>query len=805
MPAQRIILAEPPFQPGPQAGLWERGVWPARWIQPDGAPAEGVVLWLARLIIDLPHVAVVRIHVTADERYDLSLDGERIGRGPERGDIDHWPFESFDLTLAAGTHQLLARTWHLGSEHAPTAQLSVHAGFLLAAEGEHAGRFATGTAPWQTHALGGHQLVPGATHDTGSRLLVHTADVHWPALAGQGDGWTPAVATRPGIDGHLCSWWHRHWRLVPAALPAMRQQPLALGVLRHLQALVATDLDLSGLPVFAHQHLAPEAGAWAPLLAGQALSIPARTSRRAIIDLGAYHCAYTTVTVRGGAGSALRLHWTEALWEPQILTQGWPFESRAKGQRDVIEGKVFRGQGDAAVISGGGPHRIEGLWWSAGRYLELVVHTGAEALVIERLVLTETGYPWQVTGRFACDDPSLAGIEELAIRTLRACTHETFMDCPYYEQMQYIGDTRLQALVGYVLSPDDRLVRKALAMFDASRFPEGLTRSRYPVRDPQVIPGFSLWWVAMVHDHARWRDDLPFIRSLMPGVRMILECFRVSRRDDDLVACPEGWNFLDWVPTWDAGQSPGGAVSASLQWHLAGVLGMVAELEEALHEPELAMRNRAWAQRLSQQAWSVFWDAPSQRLADDREHRRFSEHAPALALISGCLTPEQQRLAAASLSGPGPFEPVTIYFAHYLFEAYRVMGRGDLVLARLDLWRALPARGLTTLIETPEPNRSDCHAWGAHPVFHFRASLLGVRPSGLGFRSLTISPSLGALTTASARIPHPRGEVLISLERSGPGLSGEIELPPGTSGELLWCGSTLALHAGRQQVQVAAL
>jgi len=802
MPAQRIILDQPPFQPAPQAGLWERGVWPARWIQPEGGHTEGVLLWLARLVIEMPVAAVVRIHVTADERYDLSLDGERIGRGPERGDIDHWPFETFDLTLSAGAHRLVARTWHLGSDHAPTAQLGVHAGFLLAAEGAHAGLFTTGTAAWQTHALGGHQLVPGATQDTGSRLLVHTAEVPWSALGGQGDGWTPAVAGRPGIDGHLCSWWHRHWRLVPAALPAMREQPLALGKLRHLQALQATDLDVSVLPVQAQEHLTQEAEGWEPLLAGKAITIPARTSRRAIIDLGAYHCAYSTITVRGGAGSSLRLHWTEALWEPQLLTQGWPFESRAKGQRDVVEGKVFRGQGDAVVVSGGGPHRLEGLWWSAGRYLELVVHTAAEALVIEGVTLADTGYPWAFTGTFASDDPSLTGIEELAIRTLRACTHETFMDCPYYEQMQYIGDTRLQALVGYALASDDRLVRKALTMFDASRFPEGLTRSRYPVRDPQIIPGFSLWWVAMVHDHARWRDDLPFIRSLMPGVRMILECFRANRRDDDLVSSPQGWNFLDWVPSWDGGQSPGGAVSASLQFHLCGVLELVAELEEALDEPELAVRNRAWARRLSQQAWNVFWDPPSRRLADDREHTRFSEHAPALAIIAGGLTPEQRRLAAASLSAPGTLEPVTIYFAHYLFEAYRVMGRGDLILARLDLWRALQARGLTTLIETPEPNRSDCHAWGAHPVFHFRASLLGVRPAALGFRTVAIAPSLGALTSAAARIPHPRGEVLVSLERSGTSLSGEITLPPGTSGELLWSGSTLALHAGRQDVQL---
>ena len=31
------------------------------------------------------------------------------------------------------------------------------------------------------------------------------------------------------------------------------------------------------------------------------------------------------------------------------------------------------------------------------------------------------------------------------------CAHETYMDCPYYEQLQYGGDTRLEILATYSL------------------------------------------------------------------------------------------------------------------------------------------------------------------------------------------------------------------------------------------------------------------------------------------------------------------------------------------------------------------
>ena len=85
-----------------------------------------------------------RIHVTADERYDLYVDGLRVGRGSERGDAANWFYESYDLTLPAGRHTLVARVWTLGDK-APFAQITLRPGFLLAAEGDAGAPVATVT------------------------------------------------------------------------------------------------------------------------------------------------------------------------------------------------------------------------------------------------------------------------------------------------------------------------------------------------------------------------------------------------------------------------------------------------------------------------------------------------------------------------------------------------------------------------------------------------------------------------------------------------------------------------------------
>ena len=99
------------------------------------------------------------------------------------------------------------------------------------------------------------------------------------------------------------------------------------------------------------------------------------------------------------------------------------------------------------------------------------------------------------------------------------------MDCPYYEQLQYFGDTRIQALVTMYNSSDDRLVRSAIIQGDRSRIAEGITMSRYPTASTQIIPPFSLWWIGMVNDYWMYRGDEDFVKTMLPGTREVLTFF----------------------------------------------------------------------------------------------------------------------------------------------------------------------------------------------------------------------------------------------------------------------------------------
>ena len=128
-------------------------------------------------------------------------------------------------------------------------------------------------------------------------------------------------------------------------------------------------------------------------------------------------------------------------------------------------------------------------------------------------------------------------------RTARLCAHETYMDCPYYEQLQYAGDARIQMLVSLYMTGDSRLMKNGIELLNASRTAEGATYSRAPSHLQQYIPPFSLWWIGMVHDYWMYAGDEPFVRSMLPGVRAVLSFFAGHQKASGSLDRLPWWNF----------------------------------------------------------------------------------------------------------------------------------------------------------------------------------------------------------------------------------------------------------------------
>ncbi len=749
--------------------VWTRGCWPASWVA--GLDPGGVALYRCRFAWP---GGVLRLHCSADQRYEAFLDGRRLGRGPERGDLGQWHYESYACDLAAGEHLLVARVWSLAAP--PMAQISLRHGWLCAAEGVDRVLLNTGSATWETRPDHAWDARPhGVAWGCGSKVAVTVDQDLLDAPSGGGRGWVPVRAI-----GEAQVRWHGResgqrtaHQLTPAALPEQDEVVVRAGRVRHV-ATATTEAS-----VRATDHRADEATAWQTLLdGGAALELPPRTRRLVLIDLGHYRCAYPEVTA-GGTGR-IRMEWAESLFTEA--------EGERKDDRAAIEGHWFRGVGDEFVFTG--PRgTATTLWWESGRFVRLLVESGEAPLAIAALTWRETGYPLHVESAWNSSDAAFDACAPLLERVLRRCAHETFMDCPYYEQLQYVGDTRLECLTLRALTRDHRLADKALAAFAWSLDYRGRVSSRYPCRTEQNIPPFSMLWIGMLHD-AWMHGDPALVRSHLGCLRAVREACRARVSADGQVACEPGWNFVDWVPSWRDGEPPGAenGGSAVVSWLLAYVLTLSAELEAWAGETALAERDRALATRIAAGCDSC-WDESRGLYRDIAGGATVSEHAQILALLSGLVPAARRVRLLDGLASATDLARTTVYFSHYLFEVAARYCRPELLERRLPFWSGLPGQGFTTVPEAPEPSRSDCHAWGAHPLYHRAASILGIRPAAPGFAAVRIAPMLGSLAHAAGTWPHALGDIRVEVR----GAHGRVELPAGLPGTLVLDGREQAV------------
>jgi hypothetical protein len=781
--------------------------WACHWIAPQTYDPDGAAVFAYRLNVD--HAGDVRLHVSADQRYILFLDGKRIGRGPERGDLRHWMYDSYDLSLS-GNHTLVAITWWI-SPTSPTppaeAQLTARPAFMLNVQGDAAERFCTGVAPWSVRRIDGVQFVSAhTTHGyfaIDPRVQIDGFAYPWGIESGAGEGWSEPRKLRKPTLAALVREAGMNWQIRPAMLPAMHETRVKHARVRHAQSL--GNADASTVPVRRSDHDSNIASTLQKLFDGDSVTVPAGSRWRAIVDFEDYHCVFTHLSSTGGRDASVCVGFAESLYVPDENGKAKGFLKRYSD----IEGLLLVGFADTFTTDGAPDRVFDSLWWSAGRYVEVVIETQSEPLTLNALAFDATGYPYRFDGSFESSDARLATVVPLGLRTLRACSHETSMDCPYYEQLNYAGDTRLQSLVAMTWSRDDRLVRKSIDLFDWSRTGDSWASSRYPTRTTQTIPTFCMWWVAMVYDYARYRGDRAFVAAKMPGVRAILERWRQQIDPDGLVRTPAGWNFVDWVKQWKGG-SPTNRLPdrpcGVIHWQLIYTLSLAAELETMMNEPLLAQRHTQTASALAAVAERVYFDERRGLLADDTDHAHFSEHAQVLALISTKLSSNlRDRVAAGIIDRQEDLAHTSIYFSHYTFAALRSIDRVDKIIDRMSLWFEHEKMGLYTLLESPEPSRSDCHAWGAHPLYHYFDSFLGIRPASFGFQSVDITPDLGPLTHARGTMIHPQGEIRVDLRRTGDAstggqLTGTIDLPGTVTGVFRHDTRLIRLASGRNTV-----
>jgi hypothetical protein len=746
-----------------------RREWTAKWIAVPKAPKTEYGVYHFRKNFDLAsRPERFLVHVSGDNRYQLFVNGQRAAWGPARGDLFHWRYETVDIAgfLKPGKNLLAAVVWNFG-EHAAEAQITLETGFVLQGDSD-AERVADTGPSWKcarNEAYSPVVISSGMVRGywaagPGDRINAASNPWGWETPEFDDSAWKTAVVIAPAA-GREARDVHTRWMLVPRTIPMMEE--------RIEKSLTVRKGSLTNGP---------------------------HSKTTVLFDQGYLTTAYPRLIVSGGKGAVVRMRYAEALFKTS---------PREKGNRNEIDGKEFIGNYDEFVLDGGPRRAFRPLWWRTYRYLQLEIETRDEPVTVEGITATATGFPFVRKAEFDAGVPELNQILDVGWRTARLCAHETYMDCPYYEQLQYAGDTRVQCLVSLFQSGDARLMRNAIDLLNDSRQSDGCTMSRYPTRLEQYIPGFALWWVGMVHDYHWYVADAAFVRRMLPGVRSVLSFFEAYQKENGSLGSLPWWRYFDWVSEWPNGDAPqdadGGAALFDLQLLMA--YRWAAALEKALGLPELAQVYSERERNLRATIRTLYWDASRELFADTPSKKSYSQHTNTMAVLADVTTGEEARaLMLRTLTAPGLAQGA-LYFKFYMHQALAKVGEGDRYLDQLHDWHGMLANGLTTFAEIVDrpgrSTRSDCHAWSASPNIELMRTVLGVDSGAPGFSRVIVRPHLGRLQYVQGSVPHPKGAIEVRVEASG-----MVTITTPVEGEFQWRGTRRELPAGASRFTVAA-
>lgn len=472
---------------------------------------------------------------------------------------------------------------------------------------------------------------------------------------------------------------------------------------------------------------------WEKLLKGEtALEISPNTTQIVEITAGEEMCGYPSIKLAGGAGAQIRWIYAESYGIPQedvITPMGVRHLPPVKNDRTDYQNGSISGAEDLYTVSGHGttglPECYEPYLFRTFRFIRIEITTREQGMSVLSYDYCTTGYPLIVKNHPVSEREEYNKIWDISLRTLKRCMHETYVDCPYYEQLQYTMDSRAEILFTYEVAEDDRLARQCMDSFRKTQRSDGMIQASAPAQGVNVIPGFSIFYILMVHDHMRYFGDRELVKKHFSCIDGILRYFDEHLTEKGLVGSVGGvlfahkyWSFVDWCAEWDetigvpkAGlQGERSITMESLLYlyglkaasELAGFIGRDGVAEEYL--------NRAAAvsdaiRKYCMDEQGMIQDGPGLPL--------YSTHCQVWAILNDIVTKEQGKKNLMATYRVKGIPQCSVSMSFYLFLACEKLG----ILKEMDSmwnpWREMLQNNLTTCVENFTDQRSDCHAWGS--------------------------------------------------------------------------------------------
>lgn len=748
--------------------------WLPEWTAQD--KEEPRIVYFRRVLHISRPPEKLKIRISADSRYKLYVNGHLAEIGPCKGDHRVWYYDTVDLApyLVRGENVLAVVVLRY--------PLESHKG--------NASIFRT-----QTPGL----YLAGEFEDSNGTIHL-SADENWKCIR---DPQVCIVPESPMLNHLYISEkaagdpQFAGWKCAGYADGAWETaKPLGWELLRQF---VSSPANLQPRPIpamkksfqrFAGVHTLRQSTEpvdyWQKMLAGEGeVMIPANSHQIVEVSAGEHMTGFPRLSFSGGKGAQLQILYAESYYQPRGEDQ-W-----VKGDRTDHRNGQLQGFSDSYTVAGYGsredPEQYEPFWFRTFRFIRLEITTRETPLRLLDYSYQETGYPLQIKTHVRTSDETMADIWDISQRTLRRCMHETYMDCPFYEQMQYAMDARTQILYTYAVSADDRLARKCFEDFRRSQRYDGMIACCYPMETFSVIPSFAVYYVLMLHDHMMYFGDRELIRDYLPSVDGVLNYYARNLTPEGLVNKTGGflfrdgaWAFIDWAAQWDAtaGIPPAGLTGPIVMESLLYVMALMsaAELAAFAGRPDTAQEYEQRAEAVRRAIRECCTDSDGM-IQDGPGVPQYSQHCQVFGVLTNTLTVEQgKKNILRTLRSPEEYAQCSVAMAYYLFRALEKCDLYEHTQKCWDLWRDMLRDNLTTCVEEPVHQRSDCHAWGALALYELPAVVLGVRPVKPGFAEMEVKPVPGPFTWAEGDVITPRGTVRVRWTKEGdtPDLSWKL-------------------------------
>lgn len=717
--------------------------------------------------------STLSVDITANSRYRLWVNGMPVQSGPCKGDLSRHYYDTVNLTeyLCTGENAVAVQVLY---NEGTAPQYSERGGIVsvctpggghrLAVEGavyDDDGKFiadiTTGRADWKVYLDGAFHLAEeeflpnfGAAQET---IDFHVTPADWKQVGFNDNEWVCAPKLEPVCQSDF----EKLVGFVPR-FPLMERPipPLYEREERFCREILSGGLECSGL------------------LEQKSIHLGSGEHREILLDAGEECCGYPCYRFNGGNGAVVRITYAERF--------------KGSGQQiplDDAEHGVCEGVTDIVTLSGG-EVIYEPFWVRTFRFVKLDIQCGEDELEFFAPTYRKTGYPLAIQSNITSSAPWVKEVWDMCVRTLACCMGETYMDCPYYEQMQFSMDTRLQALFYGVLGNDRALTEKALLDFHCSMIPEGLIQGKYPSSYPQVISTFSMHYIYMLEEFYSQTGDISSVRKYLPDVDRILDYYDRHIGNEHLVGRLGYWEFVDWQEAW----KDTGGVPAALQEGPSTIINLMyayglqcgAVLYRAAGRAGIAEEYLARKKVILDQVERLCWDENRSMYREGPSFRQFTQHAQGWAVVAGLAAGEKaKRILAAAMEDE---DVLTCSFstAYEWFRALELSGMYDRAFANLDRWRELPGRGYTTCPEEPKNERSECHAWSALPLYELMRSIAGVRSDQGDWNRIIVQPYLYDLPDLEGCASTPKGTVQFSYRYENGIWNYNVCIPAGVTG-----------------------